>query len=163
VKSPVEYVVGMLRSLEAKPAEAQAQNNMGGAQAPTIARLMDGLGQTLFAPPSVKGWNGGEAWLNSATLLGRHNLAWRVVQGPQAPLGVRVSPTALVRKYAGRRDPGGQVDFLLDLLLQPGEGEVDAPRKRKLVDFLSPGGSIPEDRLRETLHAVLLMPEYQLA
>jgi hypothetical protein len=29
------------------------------------------LGQSLFAPPNVKGWPGGEAWINSATLLGR--------------------------------------------------------------------------------------------
>ena len=162
VKGPVEYVVGMLRALEAKPVEA-AQQGMGGSPVPTLARLMDGLGQTLFAPPNVKGWPGGEAWLNSATLLARHNLAWKVVQGPQAPLGVRVNPASLVRKYAARRDPEGQVDFLLDALLQPGEGEVDGRRKRKLVEFLSPGGSVPEDRLRETVHAALLMPEYQLA
>ena len=35
------------------------------------------------------------SWLNSATLLARHNLAWKVVQGPQAPLGVKVNPAAL--------------------------------------------------------------------
>jgi hypothetical protein len=160
VKSPVEYVVGMLRSLEARPVEPQ---NMGGQQVSTPARLMDGLGQTLFAPPNVKGWNGGEAWLNSATLLARHNLAWKVVQGPQGPLGVKVNPSALVRKYAARREPEGQVDFLLDALLQPGTDEIDARRKRKLVEFLSPGGSVLDDRLRETVHATLLMPEYQLA
>jgi hypothetical protein len=160
VKSPVEYVVGLLRSLEARPVEPQ---NMGGPQVPTLARLMDGLGQTLFAPPNVKGWNGGEAWLNSATLLARHNLAWKIVQGPQGPLGVKVNPSALVRKYAAGRDPEGQVDFLLDALLQPGADEIDARRKRKLVEFLSPGGSVLDDRLRETVHATLLMPEYQLA
>jgi len=29
------------------------------------------LGQNPFAPPNVKGWPGGEAWINSSTLLGR--------------------------------------------------------------------------------------------
>src|SRR6185295_16720793 len=29
------------------------------------------LGQALFAPPNVKGWPGGEAWINSTTLLAR--------------------------------------------------------------------------------------------
>ena len=29
------------------------------------------LGQDLFAPPNVRGWPGGEAWINSSTLLAR--------------------------------------------------------------------------------------------
>src|SRR4029078_13686381 len=32
------------------------------------------LGQNPFAPPNVKGWPGGEAWINSSTLLGRKQL-----------------------------------------------------------------------------------------
>jgi uncharacterized protein (DUF1800 family) len=162
VKSPVEYVVGLLRGLEAKPSESQGMT-MGGGSGNSLGNLMDGLGQTLFAPPDVKGWTGGESWLNSATLLARHNLAWKVVQGPPAPLGVKVNPAALVRKYAGKRDAGGQVGFLLDLLLQPGESEVDARRSRKLAEFLAPGGLVLDERLRETVHAALLMPEYQLS
>jgi hypothetical protein len=33
------------------------------------------LGQRLFAPPSVKGWEEGEAWITTATLMQRGNLA----------------------------------------------------------------------------------------
>ena len=33
------------------------------------------MGQSLFAPPNVKGWPGGKAWLNTATILARNNLA----------------------------------------------------------------------------------------
>jgi uncharacterized protein (DUF1800 family) len=160
VKSPVEYVVGMLRSLEAT-AEPGADYSP-----PQQPRLMDGLGQALFAPPNVKGWAGGEAWLNSATLLARHNLAWKVVQGGAGPLGIKTNPPALVRKYAARRNPEGQVDFLLDLLLQPAEGEVDGRARRKLVEFLAqgkPDATPPERRVREAIHAILLMPEYQLS
>ena len=36
------------------------------------------LGQNVFAPPNVKGWPGGEAWINSATLLGRKQLIDRL-------------------------------------------------------------------------------------
>ena len=102
VKSPVEYVVGMLRGLEARyepPVEYY------GPQAQT--RLLDGLGQALFAPPNVKGWAGGEAWLNSATLLARHNLAWKVVQATPGPLGVASSPPALVRQVRPPPRPRG--------------------------------------------------------
>jgi uncharacterized protein (DUF1800 family) len=164
VKSPVEYAVGLLRGLEAKPTETQSMN-LGGGAGGSLGNVMDGLGQTLFAPPNVKGWNGGESWLNSATLLARHNLAWKVVQGAgaQSPLGVKVNPAALVRKYVGKRDAAGQVGFLLELLLQPGEKEVDAQRSQKLVEFLGSGDLVLDDRLRETVHAALLMPEFQLS
>jgi uncharacterized protein (DUF1800 family) len=160
VKSPVEYLVGMLRALEAK---VEPTTDFVTSQQP---RPMDGLGQALFAPPNVKGWAGGEAWLNSATLLARHNLAWKLVQGTPGPLGIRSNPPALVRKYAARRDPEGQLEFLLDLLLQPSRGEVEDAVRRKLVEFLGqgkPGGTPPEALVRETAHLILLMPEYQLS
>ncbi|WP_406698647.1 DUF1800 domain-containing protein [Singulisphaera sp. Ch08] len=163
IKSPVEYVVGMLRSLEAK-AETPSDFVLRRQQ----PRLMDGLGQALFAPPNVKGWAGGEAWLNSATLLARHNLAWKIIQGTQGPLGIKTNPPALVRKYtsSSSRDAKGEVSFLLGLLLQPAEGEVDERVNRKLVEFLAqdkPNAAPSERRVRETIHAILLMPEYQLS
>ena len=36
---------------------------------------MRSMGQDLLAPPSVKGWDGGEAWINTSTLLARINYA----------------------------------------------------------------------------------------
>jgi uncharacterized protein (DUF1800 family) len=161
VKSSVEYVVGMLRALEARyepPVEYYGPQ--------TQTRLLDGLGQELFAPPSVKGWAGGEAWLNSATLLARHNLVWKVVQATSGPLGVSSSPPALVRRYAARRDAEGQIDFLLELLLQPAAGEVAGGARRRLVEFLGQGrprAAATDGRVREAAHAILLMPEYQLS
>lgn len=160
IKSPVEYVVGLLRGLEAK---AEPPADFAARQQP---RLMDGIGQSLFAPPNVKGWAGGEAWLNSATLLARHNLAWKVAQGTQGASGIQTNPPTLVRRYSKARDASEQVDFLLDLLLQPSAGEVDDQVRRKLVEFLAQGKpeTKPSERLvRETIHALLLMPEYQLS
>src|SRR5262249_38054938 len=63
IKSPVEFATGIVRSLE------------GTAGALPLAEALEGLGQVLFAPPSVKGWDGGPAWLNTQTLLARNNLA----------------------------------------------------------------------------------------
>jgi uncharacterized protein (DUF1800 family) len=60
VKSPVELVVGTLRQFNFKTGEIM----------PFVVTANQ-LGQSLFAPPNVKGWPGGEAWINSATLLGR--------------------------------------------------------------------------------------------
>ncbi len=40
-----------------------------------MVRACRQLGQTLFAPPSVKGWDGGAAWITASTLAQRYALA----------------------------------------------------------------------------------------
>ncbi len=61
IKSPVELVIGAVRSgeLEAAPPKR-------------IARLLRRLGQDLFDPPNVRGWPGGLAWITTQTLLVRY-------------------------------------------------------------------------------------------
>ncbi len=70
VKSPVELVVGTLRVFGAgDPGVGLVAN------APAIAGQM---GQALFAPPNVKGWPGGQAWIDSQTLGKRHEFLTRL-------------------------------------------------------------------------------------
>jgi len=45
------------------------------------------LGQDLFAPPNVKGWDGGVTWITTNTLLTRYNDAQSLVQGTLPQLG----------------------------------------------------------------------------
>ena len=60
IKSPADLIVGTLRLFR-----------VGVDDALPYALTMGYLGQDLFTPPNVKGWPGGEAWINSTTLLGR--------------------------------------------------------------------------------------------
>jgi uncharacterized protein (DUF1800 family) len=60
VKSPVDLVVGTLRDFGMKPGETVP-----------FAVAAAGMGQNLFGPPNVKGWPGGDAWINASTLLAR--------------------------------------------------------------------------------------------
>ena len=60
VKSPVDLVVGTLRQFQFTTNDVQP-----------FALTLAQLGQNLFAPPNVKGWPGGEAWINSTSLLAR--------------------------------------------------------------------------------------------
>jgi len=60
IKSPVELVVGTLRQF----------GFATGEPLPFVLSTAQ-LGQSLLAPPNVKGWPGGEAWINSTTLLAR--------------------------------------------------------------------------------------------
>jgi uncharacterized protein (DUF1800 family) len=60
IKSPVDLVVGTLRQFSFTTGEP-LPFVLGVAQ----------FGQNLFAPPNVRGWPGGETWINSTTLLAR--------------------------------------------------------------------------------------------
>jgi uncharacterized protein (DUF1800 family) len=72
VKSPAEFVVGTLRQFDVPVPDATP-----------FALVMAGLGQNLFAPPNVKGWAGGEAWINSATLLARKQFVERLFRADE--------------------------------------------------------------------------------
>lgn len=62
IKSPVEIVVGTLRTLRTPPRDARL-----------LLDAMARSGQDLFFPPTVAGWAGGRAWINTSTLLTRQN------------------------------------------------------------------------------------------
>jgi uncharacterized protein (DUF1800 family) len=66
VKSPAEFVVGTVKVAGLAAAPAWAVDAMGR------------MGQTLFAPPTVKGWDGGRAWLAAGSLLERIRFAARL-------------------------------------------------------------------------------------
>lgn len=75
VKSPVQWLVGSVRMLESQ------------LPPPLISWGMTRqLGQDLFAPPNVKGWDGGVAWITTNTLLTRYNDAESLVEGTMPPL-----------------------------------------------------------------------------
>ncbi len=75
VKSPVQWLVGTVRMLETD-------------LPPTLVSwgMIRQLGQDLFAPPNVKGWDGGVTWITTNTLLTRYNDAQSLVEGTLPPL-----------------------------------------------------------------------------
>ena len=75
IKSPVQWTVQTARELEI---------TLPG-RGPLQAALRQ-MGQVPFHPPSVKGWDGGKAWISTSTLLTRYNLAGSLLgTGPQRP------------------------------------------------------------------------------
>ena len=69
VKSPIDLVVGTLRQFGLRPSEPVP-----------FAVAAAGMGQNLFSPPNVKGWPGGDAWINTSTLLARKQFLDRVLR-----------------------------------------------------------------------------------
>ena len=73
VKSPVDLVVGTLHQFGMRPGETVP-----------FAVAAAAMGQNLFAPPNVKGWPGGEAWINASTLLARKAFLDRLFRADDA-------------------------------------------------------------------------------
>jgi uncharacterized protein (DUF1800 family) len=158
VKPPVDFALGIVRGLE------------GRIGTTALAQALAGLGQDVFYPPSVKGWDGGPAWLNGQTLLFRQNLALALTSTEDDRFQARCDPAALLRRHGVEGDEAA-VDFLLRLFLQ---GDVPAESRERLLNYLRDARSRPvasywtaadaaDHRARAVCHLVLTLPEFQLS
>ncbi len=132
VKSPVEFSVGTIRALEVVSPTVSTSD---------LAEACRNMGQSLFAPPSVAGWEGGRAWINTTTTLARSNAILSLVDDRR-----RIDPEGLATRHGLSKDPS---QFYIDLLLQDG--------------FSSEIGATVGDDPAAVLKLLLTSPEYQLA
>jgi hypothetical protein len=146
IRSPIEIGVGMLRALEGTTNMVQ------------LAGHLRELGQMPLYPPNVKGWDGGRAWINSSTLLGRANLMRSLVESPEVRFGGSSLEQLLEQK--GILSAEAIIDHLAELLVAV---PLAAGVRAKLVATLEQGGSSRPQRLRQTLHLLGSLPEFQLA
>lgn len=139
IKSPVDLVVGTFRSFG------------GRAHLANCVQLLSDLGQNLFEPPTVKGWEGGRLWINSATMVLRANFAAALVKGDRFG-SLSHPPSSLTTPAA--------FDRILSLLIAIDPGP---PARRELHRHLRSGPSSDPAATAGLLELVLSLPEYQLA
>ncbi|MCH8173063.1 MAG: DUF1800 domain-containing protein [Proteobacteria bacterium] len=144
IKSPLELVLGAYRALGNRP-NLQA----------TI-RLLAKLGQDVFEPPTVKGWEGGRLWIHSASMLQRANFAPALTSGSR--FGTIDDPESVLAS-AGRKTPDDVVRYYTDLLLS---GDVDQASREQLIEYLRKAEGDRGSRSRGLIHLIMSMPEYQL-
>ena len=111
VKWPIDYVVGTLRTLGMKLKSGEQYVNGGSGQ--NIRGQLTNMGQVLFEPPSVFGWEWETAWLSSSTLLARYAFA-RDVTGAREEGRTAFRPERLFE--LDLTDPGEIVDAVTTLL-----------------------------------------------
>ncbi len=161
IKSPLDFVVGVLRQLGLSHSELFAYG----------VRMAAALELELLNPPTVEGWKGHRLWITSMTLPLRQRIAealieGRTVSGSQLP--VQFDALAFARQFASHntarqfvRDVARlmlaypiteeQEEWLLAELLQGApeyEWSLDAPNA--------------DARIRLLLKAIVRLPEYQL-
>ena len=144
VAGPVELVAATVRRL-------------GASVAPKVAaEAAAEMGQALFRPPSVKGWDGGRTWIDAGTWVARHNaLAGLASAGKGGADGVRVDLEAAFGAARDRADLARRVERLL---LPDG---VTRPQRRLLVRAAE---AADDERAAwaDVTALVLTSPEYQL-
>lgn len=105
IRSPVQLVVGTLRTLRAR------------ADVYRLAELTALMGEALYEPPTVAGWDRGRAWINSATLTARHNFAGALTAGEDGELKCRTSlesdPARLARALLRRAPPANELEKVI--------------------------------------------------
>ncbi|UCD74599.1 MAG: DUF1800 domain-containing protein, partial [Phycisphaerales bacterium] len=158
VKSPIQLLVQAIRSLSLPQRSLRA-----------LLNASDLMGQNIFFPPSVKGWDGGRAWINTSTLFVRHNVMVYLLTGrrPDAYAwqadGTPCELTGLIEHLAsetGRIEPADAATYLLRFAL----GARPHPQRvETLVKFVEDqGGTLNNDMLVGMLALISAMPEYQL-
>lgn len=145
VRSPIELFVGCLRSLQATTNTVQL-----------AARLTE-LGHGLFYPPNVKGWDGGRAWINSSTLLGRANLMREVLDSDSTQFAGGKLEELVSRLGLGSAEE--ILNWMCEMLLAV---PLDSEIARKLLMAYDMSKKPRELRLRDLLHTLSALPEFHL-
>jgi hypothetical protein len=160
IKSPVEYLVQIVRQLEMAPPAGRVAEKA----------LLE-MGQVPFLPPNVAGWDWGRGWINTNTLLSRYSVAGLLTTGGElsrneqrrmdqgggaGPDFAKLAPAAL------RESPGKLVDALCERLFH---GPVAAKEREAFVAYASVklGQSFTDRELAELIHLMMSTPQYQLS
>jgi len=181
IKSPIQFLIQMSRELEL---DELAAGHVTAAQVQ--------LGQVLFLPPNVAGWDWGKAWINTNTLLSRYNIAGIVTKGaesvdeqeaggddmmmemakqgngPMARMMARGTQSWKGPDYeklaprALREDPERLVDSLIARLFQ---AELGSKQRAIFVDYAKAkkGAIFTNHEVAELCHLMMSTPHYQLA
>jgi len=116
VKSPIELVVGTLKMFDLKPSETVP-----------FAVAAAAMGQNLFSPPNVKGWPGGEAWINSSTLLARKQFLDRLFRADDPAGRMAMEPAEAMAPVPKQ------------VLAADGVQEADAERRTRFLRAMDRG------------------------
>ena len=173
VKSPVQWLVGTVRVLESE------------LPPPMVCwGLTRNLGQDLFAPPNVKGWDGGLTWITTNNLLARYNEAAALVQGDMSMLAgmnpgignanpnrmreiqnrIRDNrpPRVDVKKIFTEKERTDKEALIAALEKRLLQSRLKAKQEQALREYLDSQGELDEGDILGAIRLVISTPEYQL-
>jgi uncharacterized protein (DUF1800 family) len=155
LRSELFFSPAARRARIAGPVELVARTviTLGARIAPAVAaRAAEAMGQSLLRPPSVKGWDGGRAWIHTGSWLARHDALTRLALGEEAR-GVD-----LAAAYGAPATRDDAVAAACALLVPDVE---DATLAATLRDAAASAPS-HDEALRRVTALILTAPEYHL-
>ena len=151
VKSPAEFVVGVLKMVGSRSEMAPGMTQ--------YAQAIELMGQKLLDPPTVEGWHTGGEWIDGGNLTERVNFAVGEIGDGSAP-GIQ----AIIQRMQ-KSDAFASAESLVSAALaETGAVEVSERTRDALTEFASEtDGEDATSRVVRLLRMVVSMPEYQFA
>jgi uncharacterized protein (DUF1800 family) len=151
VKSPTEFIVGVLKMVGSQTEMAPGMTKYAGA--------IDVMGQKLLDPPTVEGWHTGGEWIDGGNLTERVNFAVDEIGEGLAP-GIQ----SLVQRLKDSESLGSAESLVNAVLSETGYVEVSDRTREALIDFANDAeGEDQATRVIRLLRLAVATPEYQFA
>lgn len=176
VKSPAEFIVGILRQVEVIPilANMRPAGSKADTPLPDMLRGVGGLvwgsmyqqGLALLYPPDVSGWRWGKSWLTSANMYERMKFAPTIFGVNQPDKGLAAHIGNKIKTAYKPSNPEHVVDGFLELF----DADLGSAKRAVLVKACAEAGG-PEalntpDGCSRVGHAVCRLifssPEFQM-
>jgi uncharacterized protein (DUF1800 family) len=176
VKSPVEFIVGILRQfdLQAMVAASRPATSKPDTPLPKMFRDTGGLcfgsmyqqGLALLYPPDVSGWHWGTAWLSSSNMAERMKFSARIFGAGQED---KVLSVYLGNKIKNERKPTSAED-VVDAILDIFDADFGASKRAILIKACADAGNptelnkpqVASNVLHSVCKLVFSSPEFQM-
>jgi len=153
IKSPVEFITAQMRQFKITTPDYEY-----------LRDIANDVGQTLFSPPNVAGWEGDKTWINTNTLPARHVFSDRIINGDKSSLNI----LEYTRSFESSENAEQFIDEVLNLFITY---DISENRKQYLLEVLLDGAEVydwstynenAEARLNSFFKSLCRLSEYQL-
>jgi hypothetical protein len=154
IKGPVQWMIQTTKMLEIPLPDSRVLENS-----------LSALGQVVFAPPNVKGWDGGRSWISASSLLYRYNLAAYLLSGKARILGGGNTKTAVIplETIAPGSVRTGSDQLLDHLAFRIFNFPLPAKDRATYLTYLEKHSTpYSDDTVRDLMQIMMSTPDYQM-
>jgi len=153
IKSPIEFLIPLIKQFNIDKPEYEFLRNTA-----------DDIGQSLFSPPNVAGWEGDKTWINTNTLPARHTFSDRIIGAKNSDIDI----VEFARTFESSENAN---QFIEDTTNHFFSYKISENRKQYLLDSLLDGAEVydwstynenSKTRLESFFKNLCRLSEYQL-
>jgi uncharacterized protein (DUF1800 family) len=168
VKQPVEFIVGAIRMLSAQ----YVPGTNTGERADTsniLASFSRAMGEDIYNPPDVAGWELNLGWVNTASLLERFNFTNQLLTTRRTDRSGIFITNDQLKKYT-KSSSKKTVKKFLSVLGPLDAGNATVKTLKKYLETDDNGNAVGytdndatvDKKIRGLVHQIMCLPEFQL-